>query len=322
MYYLGSKFFSKRVGLISVIISCLLYSNLFIVLGANTEVPFLFLCLSALCLVFSNNWKYVVPAAVMFALANWIRPLAIIFILSSAVYFAITKTKVYNYIALIIPYISIIFIIGTVTEKKIGYFVYQSTTMGYNLLVSSHDNDANGNFYYFGKPFGENRVDSIENSGSVTFVEKDSIWRARALAWMKEHPDKVAAMFFAKISILYLNDHWSGMSHFSTPIDTASIKRGDASLSSVVIRKILKGVLLSAPYYLALLFFLYALYTNRKDILTVKSVFLLIIILGTGATCIIVALPRYHYTFMFSIIIYAAWGIDTLANRLTVKKSK
>jgi hypothetical protein len=87
---------------------------------------------------------------------------------------------------LVIPYILALFIIGAATEKKIGHFVYQSATSGYNLLMTSHDN-AKGNVdhYIFNKETG---VGFIENGDSLTFAKTDSIWRDRSFKWIKEHP--------------------------------------------------------------------------------------------------------------------------------------
>jgi 4-amino-4-deoxy-L-arabinose transferase-like glycosyltransferase len=310
VYYLGQKFFSKRTGLISVIIFVFLYSNLLIVLGANTENPFLFLCLSALCLVFSGKFKYIILAAVLFALANWIRPLVIIFLFASVVYFVITKTKFYNYIALIIPCILVIFIIGTLTEKKIGYFVYQSTHSGLSLLMTSH-NKAKGIYY----EFSVHDVDFIENGNSITFVEKDSIYRARALTWIKENPAKYAALFLLKIPALYIHDSWVHTSHWADNSSVDFLNETSKSSKNAFIKKLTKQVFQSIPYYITFLFFLYALWINRKKIFNVKSVFLVILISGTFINCIFPVTPRYHYPFMFIIIIYAAWGLDTFIER-------
>jgi len=315
IYYLGKKFFSKRTGLISAIIFCLLYSNLIIVLGANTENPFLFLCLSALCLVFSGKWRYIILAGILFALANWIRPLVIIFLFASIVYFVITKTKIYNYVALIIPYIVILLAIGTLTENKIGYFVYQSTTFGINLLITSHDN-ARGNVVHH----QHLEVDDIYDSHLLSFAEKDSIWKTRSFKWIKEHPVKYITLFFIKIPILYVHDAWGGMSHFDEEALTAKFMQGDSTLKYAVIKKIASNIMQSIPYYLTFLFFFYAWWVNRKQLLSIKSIFLVIFISGTVITCIFPASPRYHYPFLFPVIIYAAWGIDTLIEKLTKKK--
>ena len=311
VYYLGKKFFSKRIGLISMSIFCLLPSNLLIVLGANTENTFLFLCLSALCLVFSGKWKYIAIAALLFALANWVRPLAIIFLFASAVYFFIIKTRFYNYIALLIPYILALFIIGTATEKKIGYFVYQSTTSGFNLLMTSNDN-ATGAVVF---PSSNDTVTFFENHEKTTFEEKDFIWRERSFKWIKEHPAKFAYLYFRKIFLLYASDSWSFGSHFQW--DSGITKHGFTGIlkDKILIIKALRYSWLSIPYYLAFLFFFYALWAHRKEIFSVKSIFLVILITGTIITCIFPAMSRYHYPFIFVIIIYGAWGVDTLLRR-------
>jgi hypothetical protein len=308
VYYLGKKFFSTHTGFISVIIFCLFYSNLLIVLGAKTEIPFLFLCLSALCLVFSGKWKYVIVAALLFAIANWMRPLAIIYLFASAVYFLITKAKFYNYLALIIPYIFLLFIIGTVTEKKTGYFVYQSSTSGYNLMMTSHDNAKGSLNRYI---FDEGGVGFIQNIDSLTFVETDSVWRARSYKWIKEHPVKYIALFFKKIPALYIHDAWPFSEYWWDESITENFSKNDSSTSRhLFMKKIFFQSLLSIPYYLAFLFFFYALWKNRREIFTVKSIFLVILIAGTAITCIFPVGMRYHYPFIFTVIIYAAWGID------------
>jgi 4-amino-4-deoxy-L-arabinose transferase-like glycosyltransferase len=314
VYWLGKRFFSKRTGLIAAIIFMLLPSNLFVVLGQRTENPFLFLCLSALCLVFSGKWKYIAFASILFAFANWIRPLAIIFLFASVVYFAITKTKFYSYIALIIPYIIVLFVIGTVTEKKIGYFVYQSTTSGTNLMMTSHDK-ATGTFY----SFDDGEIGVIENSHTVTFAEKDSIWKARSLEWIKEHPVKFTLLFLKKIPILYVNDGWAHPYKSSRSIGRFLAGKDAISIDAIV-DILLKQALSSIPYYLTFAFFFYSLIINRRKIFSVKSVFLVIFITGTLITCIFVVIPRYHYPFLFPVIIYAAWGIDTFIEKLTKKK--
>ncbi|GBU24982.1 hypothetical protein R83H12_01620 [Fibrobacteria bacterium R8-3-H12] len=311
VYYLGKKFFSKSTGLISVIIFCVFYSNLFIVLEPLTELPFLFLCLSALCLVFSGKWKYVIAAALLFALANWFRPLAIIFLFASAVYFFISKAKFYNYIALIIPYILVLFIIGTITEKKIGYFVYQAQTSGYNLLMTSHDN-AKGNVDH--TIFHEGGVGFIENRDLLTFAEMDSIWKARAFKWIKEHRIKYIALFFKKIPALYIHDAWpfSGYWWDETVVMSFFSENNNAVSRDIFAKKLLLQALISIPYYLTFLLFFYTLWINRKKLFSVKSIFPIIFITGTIITCIFPVGMRYHYPFMFAVIIYAAWGLSRL----------
>jgi hypothetical protein len=264
----------------------------------------MFLCLSALCLIFSGKWKYIILAAILFALANWIRPLGIIFLFASVVYFVITKAKFYNYIALIIPYIFVLFTIGTITEKKIGYFAYQSTTSGVNLMITSHDN-AIGNYM---NP-SHIKEATIENYEALTFAEKDSIWKDRSFKWIKANPMKFVSLYCRKILILYYGDGWAGMSHWSHDQLAYEVSK------DTLIKRLLKQALLSVTYYLAFLLFFYCMWANRKQFFTTKSVFLVIFVTGTIITCIFTVAIRYHYPFMFAVILYAAYGVDTLLER-------
>jgi hypothetical protein len=304
--YLAQKFFSKRAGLIAAIVFCLFHSNLFIVMGANTEVPFMFLCLSALCLAFSGKWKYIVLAALLFALANWIRPVVIIFLFATVAYFIFTKAKPYNYAALLVPYILALFIIGAATEKKIDYFVYQSTTSGYNLLMVAND-DAKGGCTVSKDHF-------IENKESLTFAQRDSVWKARSFEWIKENPVKFIGGYFLRIPSLYTHDVWAVDSHWRASGPFIYGTDEITSKTSLIYKAIIR-ILQSTPYYLAFMFFFYAIWLNRKKLFTVKSIFPVIFIAGTLATAIFPVAYRFHYPFMFAVVIYAAWGIDTFMER-------
>jgi hypothetical protein len=184
--------------------------------------------------------------------------------------------------------------------------------MGFNLLMTSNDN-AKGNYYHLWL----DPISFIENEDSVTFAEKDSIWRIRAFGWIKEHPMKTVALFFIKIPALYIHDAWAYPSHWaSSDITSANLFSNDAISKNTFIKKILIQILFSIPYYLTFLLFFYALWKNRKNYFTVKSIFPIIFLTGTFVTCIFIGSPRYHYPFMFAIIIYAAHGLDIATLRL------
>ena len=308
VYYLAVKFFSKRTALIAVIIFCSLLSNLFIVLGANTENPFMFLCLTALCLVFSEKWKCIILASSLFAIANWIRPVVLIFLFIVIIYFIFVKTKFYNYVILIVPYIFILFVIGTMTEKKIGYFVYQSTTSGNNLEQVAND-DAAGTSMRSKDYF-------IENQESLTFKEKDSIWKERALKWIKEHPGKFASLYFLRIPGLYFHDNWAFMSHTTTvPLWEYLSKGSNEEIKNQFMKRIRLSLVVSVTYYVTIVFFFYAIWINKKKFFTVKSIFPITVVVGTLATCVFAVQMRLHYPFMFALVIYAASGLDAFIEK-------
>ena len=80
IWYLVKRLFNQQTAYVAVIMFCLTYSNILSVLPAGTEIPFLFLSLTAFSLALRRNVSLLMIAGVLLALANWIRPLAIIFV--------------------------------------------------------------------------------------------------------------------------------------------------------------------------------------------------------------------------------------------------
>ena len=302
VFYIANKFFSKRTALISVILFCSIFSNSFVVLGANSDLPFLFFCLSALCLIFSGKWKNIFFAAIFLAIANWIRPLAIIFIFAAILYFIFSKAKYYNYLTLIILYISTLFAIGSITEHYTGYFIYQSSTSGFNLIMTYNDEAT-------GAIGSTEEVHFIENIDSLTFVERDSIWKEKAVNWIKENPLNSIVLYLKKIPAMYIHDGWATWSFWELPV------AGEVFSDSSKVAKFRTGfivkTIVSIPYYFTFLLFFYSLFINRKKIININLVLLFVPLIGTLISAIFPAGTRYHYPFMFVIIIFGAWGVNT-----------
>ena len=79
----------------------------------------------------------------------------------------------------------------------------------------------------------------------------------------------------------------------------------------------------SIVYYAVLLLFLYYVWTNRRDLLRERNVYLLIPVLGTAVTVLFVITSRYHYPYLFAMTIYAAAALDTLVrNKLRENNRK
>jgi hypothetical protein len=95
---------------------------------ALTEIPFLFLVLSSFCLCLNPSLLRLVAASILLVLANWIRPLALFFLIAIVLVMILKKCKWQYYVSLFVTIFTTVFVIGTFTEKSIGHFIYQSTT--------------------------------------------------------------------------------------------------------------------------------------------------------------------------------------------------
>ena len=317
VWYLANRLFSKRSANIAIVLFCFTYSNIMAVLPAGTEIPFLSLVITAFSLSLSN--KSIVKlllAGILLALANWIRPLAITFIVVILLYMFLNKSKAIHYGAFVTPIIIFTLAFGLIAKKQIGHFTFQATTSGVNLIMTANDKAYGG---VATSLMGDKTSTCyIENAKQYTYLEKDSIWKARSIEWIKEHPAKFAGLYVAKLAGMYVEDSWAerpiiGGDGF---VDKAAHGKAD---KMAIITRVINMVGKSLTYYVVLLLSVITLFKYRKELITDKGYVMLICLLGTLATCIFSVTPRYHYPFLFTLIIWAAYGIDMYLFRKTDK---
>jgi hypothetical protein len=315
IYYLGNRFFSKKTAQLAVIIWCFLYSNMMAVVPAGTEIPFLFLALTAFCLCLHPGIFFPLIAGLLFTLANWIRPLAVIFLAGTIIYMLWKKYAPVHYLSLLLPLLLLVFLIGKTAERRTGYFIYQSTTSGFNLIMTAND-----------KAYGGVATSLTKDSASTVFIDdregltcfqKDSIWKDRSIRWIKAHPARYGMLYVRKLAGLYVEDSWSDRPVLGGDgfVDSYAVA-GKVGKSTFIARAMQMG-LKSLTYYFALVAFCYAIITSlrRKTLLSGKGILLFILLAGTLVTCIFSVSPRYHYPYLFVVILFAAAGVETFSAR-------
>lgn len=311
IYKIGMRFFSRKTAQIAAILWCLLYSNWLIVVSASTELPFLCLSLAALYLSCSPKPGYFLLAGFLLAIANWIRPVMAVFLLVILVQMVWKRMNWKCYAALFLTLFLTIGFIGTMTEKKLGYFVYQSTTGGVNLIMTSNDK-AYGGVASSVLSDPEN-IAYIPEKEKLTFREKDSIWKARSTEWIMQHPGRACGLYLRKIAGLYAEDSWPDRPIFGGyGIVDSYVVAGKASRQQFVWQISLR-ILKSTVYYGILFFAFYTLFRYRKQVFTFPGlILLLLLVTGTAMTCLLAVSPRFHYPFLFVIVLLVAFGMDRL----------
>lgn len=309
VWYLSDKFFSRRTAYIAVSLFCLLYSNVMAVLPAGTEVPFLFLSLTAFSLCASGKIRQMLLAGCLLAVGNWIRPLAIVYIPAILLMMYLHKRKAAHYVVLLVPVVGLSLTFGLMAKKQCGYFVFQSTTSGVNLIMTANDKAYGG--VATSLRSDTTNICYIKDAGSLTFAQKDSIWKARAIDWIKEHPARFAGLYVLKLGGLYIEDSWPERPIIGGDGFVDKMAHGKADKTSMI-RRTLNMLSKSVVYYVVCLLFLVTLIRQRKDIWTEKGIILVVLLLGTLSTCLFSVSPRYHYPFLFAVIIWAAYGFDNL----------
>jgi len=310
IFVLARRYFNVRTAYLAVVLYCLTYSNLFVVLSAGTEIPFLFLATTALCLCGSRKYRWIILAGVLFALANWVRPLVLIFLPAALGMFALERRRSFSYVALLVPMLLVILAIGKASEVRMGYFVTQSTTSPVNLIMTANDKAYGG----VATSIFSDKTSSayIENEDSLTFRERGDIWKRRAIEWIKAHPGRYCALYVKKLAGLYIEDSWAdrpilGNSGFA---DSVFVKKsvGTSEFAATAAVMFLKSVV----YYIILALFAYSLVKNWRKLDFGRLLLLSIAVFGTLLTCVFCVSPRYHHPFFFVITIFAASGLNVL----------
>lgn len=301
IYKLATKFVNHVVGLISIILFCTFYSNCLIIIPTNTELPFLFFSLLGLCLcVKGRNWCYL--AGLSFIVAETIRPLTIIFIITAIVLLLLLKEKKINIVKLVGAYAFGALLVGSICYARIGYFNYKSTTGGYNLIMVANDKSNDG-FYpsIFKDSTSTAYIPGFQNvtelsytldNKQYTFEERDKKWTDESVKWILNNPIRYTKSIFPRLFALYDKDLVYDIYHSSNPLTDN-------------ILKIAKSIV----YYIVLLFSIIGLFMVRnKYVYTL----LLVTILGTCITILLPCADRYHYPLIFPLIILSSSSIYTL----------
>lgn len=302
--FLARKWFDERVSRWASLLYMLTFSNLYLPIALLTDLPFTFLLLTSLVLATSRQLLPLAAAGTLIALANWFRPLAAIFLLVILIHFIIQRRQWHQYVALGLPLVLTVFIIGQAAKERTGHFVYQAVSGGYNLAMSSFDG-ANGlvNFNGFNNP--ENEIYLPKQPYS--YMERDSLLKTASIQWILNHPAKYLSLLPVKIAALYCEDTWPERvkPDQGFRVVLSNSKGNYKELAKIISVLILK----STVYYCILILFIYYVWHNRHHLFCKKNIYLLLPLLGTAATAIFVITSRYHYPYMFAITIYAAAGL-------------
>lgn len=154
-----------------------------------SEVPNIFFSLTALYLIICKK-KNVMGGGII-AIANWFRPIGLVYIIAVIIYQRKKAVKT------IIGYAAMIGIIGWMSYYRTGCFIYQAQTGWMALLQYSVDNTATKS---------DDALPVITDT-HINVTEKDKMWRNRFFAWLKEHPADYIAQMPEKLYKLFVSDN-------------------------------------------------------------------------------------------------------------------
>jgi len=316
LFSFSKKYYSETVAWWSVLIYSILYSTWWIVVPAGTEVIFLALSLFGIWILLNGKPGYAIAAGMCFALSDWVRPLAVIFLCFGIFAFWVDHRKEYckvvaRMLMLGAGYVIVVFIIGTMSRSTCGEWITKSSTGGINLAYTANDKAYGGvaaTLYS-----DTTNICYIANRQNMTYAEKDSVWKSRAMNWIHDNPGTYAKLYALKWGGIFAEDAWPDRAVIDGAGMVDAYVHGHITLPEFMPHAI-KLVSKSLIYYILLIVFIVSLYTCRRSLLSRKGIWLLLWAGGVAGTCIFAVSPRYHYPFMFVMVMWSAYGLTEFFN--------
>ena len=314
LYSIGKKLFNKRVAYIVSLLYFLLSSNLLSPAFGYTELPFILLSLVAMRLMIEDKWYWLLTGGIVLAFANWVRPLAIAWLVAAVCYLAYRffidhKGQWWHICMPVVGMAMMVCMIGGITRTHFPDFNYASTTGGWNLIMGANDH-CNGT--YNDEVFHNEGDIGYLDDPSISYNERDAFYKSQAITWIKANPAKYIGFLPSKIKHLFLYDDQYAISGSVIGEQPKMVQLlSQLAFSYKIARWFHNGL-----YWLLLLLSIVSLY-YWKD----KRVILcqIIILMATAMTLVTVGHPRYHQVFMPQIILCASFMVDALWNRFENK---
>lgn len=204
---LSELLFNKSVGTIAIILYILYPNNWGQSTTILSEIPSVALTLSALLLVLQQRQGiYLFIAGLLLGLANWFRPIGLVFIGSLFLFYLLFERKalLYKLGMTLLGYAMFILTVGTMCYLRTGYFLYQSDTLWFNMAEATYEKSVEPHYNAEMYPKGTARY--IENREQKTAIECSQIWKERSLEWLKDNKLHYIQKVPGRLAYMYVND--------------------------------------------------------------------------------------------------------------------
>ena len=187
-YAVTRKLTSSRVALIALILYVVYPANYGESTSTLSELPFMFFVMAGMYCSLVRKQSFV--GGMLLAIANWFRPMAIIFLIALLVTLLFKWRKS---IKLVAGYVCMIVIIGTATMMRTGSFLYQAKT-GWFALSDYSTSHAEASM-------------QVRERGEWDVSEKDNAWRTLFFDWLQEHLAEYVSQMPQKFVNTYVSDN-------------------------------------------------------------------------------------------------------------------
>jgi len=195
LYHITKQLSNAQVAVIALLLYALYPANYGEATSVQSELPFIFFAMMAVWL--AVNKKSFIIAGILLAVANYIRPFSLIFLLSLII-LLITQWK--STLKLMASYVLTISIIGTFSYLRTGLFLYQAKTGWMALMQYSWDNSKDHSVFSI-------NPETICSDTTLNVSQKDAAWRQMFLEWLPQNKMEYLRQMPAKLVRTYVSDN-------------------------------------------------------------------------------------------------------------------
>jgi hypothetical protein len=301
LFILAQRIFGQPI--YAFLIFFIIYPRNYVInMDLYSELLCIVLAYLSILLYLKENKYLSLLSGFLMAFANYIRPVALIFVASILLFSLIRKIPKVKIIYFTGALLVAVFLIGIINYQSSGFFIFQSVTSGNNLLIGANP-DADGRDYK--KPFLEGKIGYIPDTSNMTFFEKDKYWRDKAIRWIIQNPAKYMSLFFKKIYYSYERDSWGINRLANTNLESDQIKK----LPSV--QRFFWYFFQWANQFIYILIVIVGLISVKNfDLKNDSLLFYLIILFGTIFIGLIMGDTRLKYPLMPSFLILSSYTVS------------
>lgn len=320
---IAQKTCNDQIGLIALLLYVCYPNNWGQSTTLLSEIPPITLLLGAVFIILhTTRVRHLFIAGTLMAVANWFRPISLIFIGTFFLYFLFFKNKQWlrSFSSLLAGYTLFILVVGTSCWLRTGYFLYQSETLWFNMAAATYETSVEPHYNTEAYPKGTIRY--IENMKDKTAIECNQIWKQRCLEWLKDNKANYLSKIPGRLVYMYMNDM------DNIPAFLPDKSKAQNNYVTLPYRTLLYNLqnlsyiqwlgLLNMTYYAFLLLaFVFSLHVLRSE-KRYDNLFLLCCIVIGGSLALVLAVhgeTRFKAPFMPFIFMGAAVGIHEIINK-------
>ena len=314
LFLFVEKTLKKRsIAWVCFVLFVLYPSNLAHTASALTEVPFFFFFISGFYFsICKNKWLNLL-GGILFALANWVRPLLIMFV-PVLIYYLYKEKELRKLVPTFVGLAFMILIIGGDVYLRTGRFIFQANTSWYNIAMTC-DDDAPGTFN--SKVFEEGEPMYIPDRNTMDYREINKIYKERCIDYMIKNPLKMIKQIPNRFIRFYLNDTsciWAFVPDKKEKTTKEIVTEGATSTiwTKFPHYDTFQYIFIYSQlyyYFILITFVAGAIKAYRKKEATLATPFLLILV-GTLLTIAVISVNRYHHALIPFMMIFSAYYLS------------